>query len=179
MLLRREIKAQESGRSVFTDLLHAGPEQMLHALRQRSSRAHFLFREARHRRRRQPPQSKVYIHGSSEKIYLVSINGRDCRPKRRRTFSALVSARLQTSKAVSAFFLPFGVKAIFRTRWSSWATAEIQPRSSINRKFRDNVVRSRPSSEDNSEMESGPVCARVARTVNWVARSPLPRKCRS
>jgi len=68
MLLRREIKAQESGRSVFTDLLHAGPEQMLHALRQRSSRAHFLFREARHRRRRQPPQSKVYTHGSSEKF---------------------------------------------------------------------------------------------------------------
>jgi hypothetical protein len=118
----------------------------------------------------------VYTHVFA-KNYFVSTIGRDCKPKRLRIGSTLTSARFQTVKAVEALFSPFGVSVIFRTRSSSCGHAEIHPWSSIKRKVRDRVVRSRPSCADNSEIESGPVCASVARTVNWVARRPLLRKC--
>src|SRR5437588_248606 len=42
--------------------------------------------------------------------------GRDCRPNRRKTVSAPASARFQTGKAATAFFLPFGVSSILRMR---------------------------------------------------------------
>jgi len=106
-------------------------------------------------------------------------DGRDCKPNRLKTFSAPASARLQIGKAPATFFLPFEVSAIWRTRWSSWAVAATHPLFSIKRMFRDSVVRSRPSIWDNCEIEHGPVCASVARTVNWVMRRSVPRKCLS